>query len=136
MSHLCKSPLLVLLLEPRHDNRDDCEWVLEHVVGDFAALLGSVYLLEHPLVDRGALPAQPSRHLEVGPFRGRQREHLLCDRLQELYALLVRLDVEVVVVPLFFDAMQTLLVGVLPMSDEARVLGCPGRVRGPLIVEY
>ncbi len=108
--------------------------MVEHVVHHLGALLETVYLLKDTLVDRGALAAQGGRHLEVGPLGGREGQHLLRNRLQQLDALLVRLDVEVVVVALLLDPVEALFEAVLPVGHKARVLGSPGGMGGPLVV--
>lgn len=61
---------------------------------------------------------------------------MLGNGLKELDALLIRLDIKVVIVSFFFDAMKTLLVTILAMGNETGIFRGPSGVRGPLIVEY
>ena len=132
---MSKPPLFVFLLEPSHYNRYDSEGVLKHFVGDFDAPLSPIDLLEDASVDRSALTAKARGDLEGRSFRRQQCEHLLRDGLEELNALLVRLDIEIIVVALLLDAVEALLVSVFPVRNESTVLGCPGRMRGPFVVE-
>jgi hypothetical protein len=134
-TYLSKSPLLILLLQTGHDDGHDREGVLEHLIGYFPTLLCSVNLLQDPLVDGRALSAKPGRHLEAWSLGGRQCQHLLRNRLQKLNALLVRLDIEVVVVTFFLDPMESLFIPVLSVSNEPAILRRPGRMGGPFIIQ-
>lgn len=132
---MSKPPLFVFLLEPSHNNRYDSEGVLKHFGGDLDTALSPINLLEDAPVDRSALAAEARWDLEGRSFRRQQCEHLLGDGLQELDALLVRLDVEVIVVALFLDTVEAFFVAILSVRNETTIFGCPGRMRRPLVVE-
>ena len=120
-AYLGKSPLLVLLLETRHDNRHHSKRIPEHFISYLAALLCAVDLLEDAFVDRRALPAKAGWHLECHPLSRTQGEHLLCNGFKELDTLLVGLNVEIVIVALLLDTVEAFLVSILPVRDKARV---------------
>lgn len=134
-AYLSESPLLVFLLQPRHHDRHDREGLVSHLNDDLDAFLRTVDLLQNALVERRATSAETNRQLVACPLLYGQGKHLLRDRLQQLDAFLVRLDVEIVVVTFLFNTMQTFLVTILPMGHKSRVFGRPRRVRRPFIVQ-
>lgn len=73
--------------------------------------------------------------MERLPFSWGHCEHLLRNGLKKLDALEVGFDVEVVVMALLFNTMETLFKLILSVSDKARVFTGPSRVRGPVVVK-
>ena len=60
---------------------------------------------------------------------------LLGERLEELDSAAAGLNVEVVVVSLFLDAVKAIFVLILAVGNEARVFACPCWMRGPVVVQ-
>ena len=134
--YLDRLPFLYLDLQPGKDDGNGRTRVLQQTLDDGLALFAAVELLDHALVDGGALAAKTRREGEVGALLLRHSRDALCDGLEELHRSQGGLYVVVVVVPLFFDAVQGLLEPVLAVGHEARVLRRPGRVRRPLVVQH
>lgn len=99
-------------------------------------MLPIVDLLDHALVDGLALATKPRRQLERSTLRLRHDCELLDNRLDELDSPRASLNVMVIVVAILLDAVESVLVLVLAMRHEARVLGFPGRVRRPFIIQH
>lgn len=131
---LRESPFLILLLHTSQKHGDDIERMSIHVVDDIDTAL-SVDLLADALEDGSALASKSRRHMERLPFSWGHCKHLLSNGLEKLDALEVGFDVEVVVMALLFDTMETLFKLVLSVSNKAGVFTGPSRVRSPVVVQ-
>jgi hypothetical protein len=117
---LGESPLLILLFHTSQQDRHDIKRMGEHVIDNINTAV-TVNLLANPFENGCALAGKCNRQLKSLPFRGRHGEHLLSNRLQELDALKVSLDIEIIIVTLFFNTVQAFLELVLPVCNKSTI---------------
>jgi hypothetical protein len=111
-------PLLVFGLETGKKDRNNVIRSLKQISKDIIASLTTVNLEDDAAVDGLTLATQFGVEHEIAShFRSRSREDL-GDGFQQLDRAAACLDVKIVIVTLLFNAMETFLVDVLPMSDE------------------
>ena len=106
------------------------------LLDDVLALLATVKLHDDTLVNGLALSAEARRKLEGKLLLLRQATQRLSKRLEQLYGAATCLDVVVVIVALLLNAVETFLVQVLLVGDEAGIFTGPGWVGSPLVVQY
>lgn len=135
-TYLAGLPLLTLLLQAVEQNWQHMTRALKHILDDLLSVLPIVDLLDHALVDGLALAAQARRQLERGPLRLRHDRELLDDRLNELDGPRTSLNVMVIVMAVLLNAVESVLILILTMSHEARILGFPGWVGRPFVVQH
>ena len=102
---------------------------------DLVHIVDPVYPLDDLIIHLRRGPSQ----IRVQPKRiAFLRRHLLdplLERLEDRDGARDRLEVRLVLVPLFFGAVERVFEGVLFVRDEPGFFGCPGWVRDPFVVE-
>jgi hypothetical protein len=108
---------------------------VEHFTDDSPSALSVVYFLDHSLINSFTLSAKTWWKFEGRSFRLGHHQELLNNRFNELNCASASFDMVVIVMSIFFNAVQRIFKLILAVGHEARVFRLPSGVGRPFIIQ-